>query len=53
MSFDSVFLMLSECIDQKGRRLVMCIEGIVHKGFDEVILQKGSKAKLRSTCKFM
>ena len=53
MSFDSVFLMLSECIDQKRRRLVMCIEGIVHEGSDEVIPQKDSRAKLSSTCKFM
>ena len=38
MSFDSVFLMLSERIDREGRRLVARIEGIVHEGSDEVIL---------------
>ena len=37
MFFDGVFLTLSEYIDQKGKRLVMCIEGIVHEGSNEVI----------------
>jgi len=45
--------MLSECIDRVGRRLVVRIEGIVHEGSDEVILQKSSRAKLRSTCEFL
>ena len=53
MSFDDGFLMLSEHIDREGRRLVVHIEGIVHEGSDEVILWKGSRAKLRSTCKFL
>ena len=53
MSFDSVFLTLSERIDREGRRLVVHIEGIVHEGSDEVILQKSSRVKLRSTCEFL
>ena len=44
---------LSEHIDKEGRRLVAHIEGIVHEGSDEVIFQKSSRAKLRSTCKFL
>ena len=31
----------------------MYIKGIVYKGSDEVILQKSSRVKLRSTCKFL
>ena len=53
MSFDGVFLTLSEHIDKEGRRLVACIEGIIHEGSDEVILWKSSRAKLRSTCEFL
>ena len=53
MSFDGVFLTLSECIDREGRKLVAHIEGIVHEGSNEVILQKSSRAKLRSTCEFL
>ena len=39
MSFDSVFLILSEHINREGRRLAVCIKGIVHESSDEVILQ--------------
>ena len=53
MSFNNVFLTLSECIDREGRRLVAHIEGIVHEGSNEVILQKSSRVKLRSTCEFL
>jgi len=45
--------MLSERNDRVGRRLVAQIEGIVHEGSDEVILQKSSRVKLRSTCEFL
>ena len=31
----------------------MHIEWIVHEGSDEVIPQKSSRAKLRSTCEFL
>ena len=37
MFFDGVFLTLSEHIDRKRKRLVMCIEGIVHEGSNKVI----------------
>ena len=53
MFFDGVFLTLSEYIDKEGRRLVAYIEGIIHKGSNEVILWKSSRAKLRSTCEFL
>ena len=53
MSFDDSFLMLSEHIDRERRRLVVYIEGIAHEGSDEVILRKGSRVKLRPTCKFL
>ena len=53
MSFDSVFLILSEHINREGRRLAVCIKGIVHESSDEVILQKSSRVKLRSTCEFL
>ena len=53
MSFDGVFLTLSKCIDREERRLVAYIEEIVHEGSDEVIPQKSSRVKLRSTCQFL
>ena len=53
MSFDGVFLTLSERIDRERRRLIAHIEEIIHKGSDEVILWKSSRVKLRSTCKFL
>ena len=53
MFFDGVFLTLSEHIDKERRRLVARIEGIVYKGDDEMIFQKSSRTKLRSTCEFL
>jgi len=53
MSFDGVFLALSEHIDREGMRFVARIKEIIHEGSDEVILRKSSRVKLRSTCEFL
>ena len=53
MSFYGDFLAIGECVDQMRERLVACIVGIIHEGFDEMILWEGGGAKLRSACKFL
>jgi len=44
---------ISECVNQMGGRLVVCIEGIIYECFDEMILWEGGGAKLRSACEFV
>ena len=53
MFFYKDFLAISKRVNQMGGRLVAYIEGIIHEGFDEMILWEGSRAKLRSACKFV
>ena len=38
MFFYEDFLAISKCVNRMGGRLVAYIEGIIHKGFDEMIL---------------
>ena len=38
MSFYGDFLAIGECVNQMRGRLVVCIEGIIYEGFDEMIL---------------
>ena len=53
MSFYRDFLVISECVDRMRRKLVTCVEGIIHEGFDEMIFWKGGGVKLRSACEFV
>ena len=53
MSFYRDFLAISKYVNQMGGWLVACIEGIIHEGFDEMILWEGGRVKLRSACKFV
>ena len=53
MFFYKDFLAISKCVNRMGERLVACIKGIIHEGFDEMILWEGGRAKLRSACKFV
>jgi len=38
VSFYKDFLAISKHVNQMRGRLVTCIEGIIHEGFDEMIL---------------
>ena len=38
MFFYEVFLAIIEQVNRMGGRLVVCTEGIIHEGFDEMIL---------------
>ena len=53
MSFYEVFLAISKCVNRMGGRPVACIEGIIHEGFDEMILWEDGGVKLRSACEFV
>ena len=52
-SFTKIFWRSVSVLIEWGGRLVACIKGIIHEGFDEMILWEDGRAKLRSACKFV